>query len=167
MSFADEALRAAHRPDRVRMLFVGESSPASGRFFYRCDSGLYRAIREAFHRVDPAVNDGNFLDLFRAAGCYLIDVCQQPVDRMKPRERRAACLAGEAELAHQIQVLQPETLVILVRSIRDIAERAALRSSWSGTLLSTPYPGRWLRHRREFLEALGPYLVHLAAHSAM
>ena len=31
---------------RVRVLFIGESRPASGRHFHARDSGLYRAVRE-------------------------------------------------------------------------------------------------------------------------
>jgi hypothetical protein len=42
-----EHLRKHYRPDRVRILFVGESPPASGRFFYQADSGLYRAATAA------------------------------------------------------------------------------------------------------------------------
>ena len=43
-----ERLRQQFRPEAVRLLFIGESPPASGRFFYHGDSGLYRAIREVF-----------------------------------------------------------------------------------------------------------------------
>ena len=45
---AREGLRNRYCPDSVRILFVGKSPPASGRFFYQADSGLYRAVREAF-----------------------------------------------------------------------------------------------------------------------
>ena len=41
------------------MLFVGES-PASGRFFYRADSGLYRAIRQTFLSAFPDLKDADF-----------------------------------------------------------------------------------------------------------
>jgi hypothetical protein len=47
-----ERLRLRYRPVLIRLLFIGESPPASGRFFYRQDSGLYRAIRDAFRRQD-------------------------------------------------------------------------------------------------------------------
>ncbi len=78
------------------MLFIGESPPASGRFFYHRDSGLYRATCDAFQIIDPAINDENFLAAFQAMGCYLIDLCPDPVDRLDPPSRRAACRAGEA-----------------------------------------------------------------------
>jgi hypothetical protein len=56
-------------------LFIGEAPPASGRFFYNRDSGLYRPLRDAFHYLDDSINDENFLSAFQAAGCYLIDLC--------------------------------------------------------------------------------------------
>jgi hypothetical protein len=143
------------------MLFVGESPPASGRFFYHRDSGLYRALRDAFHLVDESIDDQNFLAVFQAAGCYLIDACSRPVDRMEPVVRRTACLAGEALLSRRIRSLQPESIVTLVRSIRENVERAALRASWTGTMLTVPYPGRWIQHRKVFMELLLPHLKTL------
>ncbi len=153
-----EALRAAYRPWKVRMLFVGESPPASGRFFYQRDSGLYRALRDAFHEADQSIDDENFLEVFRRSGCYLIDACGEPVDRMEPAARRDACLAGEALLSRRIRALQPDTIVTLVRSITANVEAAARRASWSGTMFTVPYPGRWVEHRKRFLELLVPQL---------
>ena len=47
-----EELRARYRPDKVRVLFVGESPSASGEFFYLGNSRLYHAFREAFGGPD-------------------------------------------------------------------------------------------------------------------
>jgi uracil-DNA glycosylase len=161
MSTNWEALRRAYRPERVKMLFVGESPPMSGRFFYNRDSGLYRAVRDAFHQVDSSINDENFLTVFRGAGCYLVDACLQPVDRMKPAARRNACLDGEPRLTRRIRAMQPETIVTLVRSIQKNVERAIVQASWKGTLLTVPYPGRWVHHREEFMTILIPHLKAL------
>jgi hypothetical protein len=153
-----EALRAAYRPKKVKVLFVGESPPASGRFFYHRDSGLYRALRDAFHEVDDSIDDENFLAVFQRAGCYLIDACAEPVDRLEPEARQSACLAGEALLSRRIRALQPEIIVTLVRSISSNVEAAARRASWKGSMLTVPYPGRWVQHRKRFLELLVPQL---------
>jgi len=69
-----ETLRESFRPKRIRILFIGEAPPASGRFFYSANSGLYRAMRDAFRTVDPQIDDENFLSLFQALGCYLTDL---------------------------------------------------------------------------------------------
>ena len=83
-----KGLRESFRPKRIRILFVGEAPPASGRFFYSANSGLYRAMRDAFIAVYPRTNDENFLELFQASGCYLTDLCPKPVDHLNEKLRR-------------------------------------------------------------------------------
>jgi hypothetical protein len=156
-----EQLRHQYRPDHLKLLFIGESPPASGRFFYQQDSGLYRAIRDTFRIVNPSITDETFLTLFQSAGCYLIDLCGRPVDRLDPKQRRAACMAGEAALAQTIKDLQPPEIVVLVRSIRLNVRRACSRAGWHGSVLELPYPGRWVRHRERFAEGLLPSLRRL------
>ncbi len=153
-----EGLRRRFRPKKLRILFVGESPPASGRFFYRGDSGLYRAVREVFQAVDPAIRDEEFLYTFQNCGCYLIDLCGDPVDQADPQTRRAACLQGEPLLSRRIKRLQPEMIVSLVRSIRKHVDRAAANAGWRGHILDVPYPGRWVRHRQIFTAKLLPYV---------
>jgi hypothetical protein len=48
-----EALRESFRPKPIRILFVGEAPPASGRFFYSANSGLYRAMRDVLKHSIP------------------------------------------------------------------------------------------------------------------
>jgi hypothetical protein len=114
-----ERSRRQYRPRRVRILFVGEAPPASGRFFYHADSGLYRAIRDAFVTAFPSLRSskGKFLETFRAMGCYLLDLCGEPVDRMNLHLRRCICLGGEARLARRLRKLRPMMIVTVVRSI--------------------------------------------------
>jgi len=158
-----ERLRRKYRPAQVRLLFIGESPPASGRFFYQRDSGLYRAIRDAFRAVDPAIDDESFLEIFRGSGCYLIDTCLEPVDHFDARSRRAACIAGEPELARTIRALQPAAIVTLLRSIRDNVQRSVALAEWRGPILEVPYPGRWASHRKIFIEQLQPQLSSMLA----
>ncbi len=154
-----ERLRRRYLPAHVRLLFIGESPPASGRFFYQGDSGLYRAVRDAFLAAHPSITAAGFLTAFQDMGCYLIDTSLEPVDHLDPPSRRAACLAGEPLLCRTIRKLQPETIVTVVRSIRGNVERAAACAGWSGPMVDLPYPGRWLRHRETFLAGLVPLLA--------
>jgi hypothetical protein len=157
-----ERLRRRYRPAHLRLLFIGEAPPASGRFFYHGDSGLYRATRNAFRAVHPSMTDADFLPVFQATGCYLIDACLQPIDQLDPASRRAACLAGERFLSRTIDKLQPPAIVTVVRSIRGNVERAAAGAEWHGPLIDLPYPGRWFRHQEIFLAKLVPVLrAHL------
>ena len=160
-----EQLRRRYRPRTVRLLFIGESPPASGRFFYAADSGLYRAMRQAFQAVDPAVDGVEFLKVFQTYGCYLVDLCPEPVDRMAPTLRRAACHAGEAALAKNIAQMRPEVIVTLLRSIEKNCACAMQRASWHGKAIHLPYPGRWERLRKEFVENLSPVIRSLGRRS--
>ena len=140
------------------MLFVGEAPPASGRFFYQTDSGLYRAIRDAFIDACPNVHEDDFLHSFRELGCYLVDMCGKPVDRMKGKQRRRACREGEVRLARVLKQLRPKIVITVVRSIAPNVRRSESRAAWSGRHIELPYPGRWMHHRRAFLAILTPIL---------
>jgi hypothetical protein len=156
-----ERIRRRYRPAVVRLLFIGESPPASGRFFYQRDCGLYRAIRDAFRGIDPSITDEGFLTVFQSSGCYLIDTCNDPVDDLDLKSRRAACVASEASLSRRIGGLEPASIVTLLRSIQNNVRRAVELAGWSGPILEVPYPGRWARNREIFVEALAPQLRSL------
>lgn len=153
-----ERLQRRNRPARVRILFVGEAPPASGRFFYQADSGLYRAIRDAFVNACPHVTEDNFLKSFQELGCYLVDLCGKPVDRMNSKQRQRACRDGEVRLARILKQLRPEIVIAVVRSIAANVGRSESRAAWSGRHVELPYPGRWVRHRTAFLATLEPIL---------
>jgi len=153
-----ERLRKRYRPERVRILFVGEAPPASGLFFYQANSGLYRAIRDTFLTAFPSLGKDEFLESFRALGCYLVDLCGEPVDRMNRQSRERICHAGEDRLARRLRRLRPKIIVTLVRSIESSVRRAEARAKWSGVQVALPYPGRWHHYRTVFRENLTPVL---------
>jgi hypothetical protein len=161
---SNEELRRKYRPKQVRFLFVGESPPASGKFFYQRNSGLYRAMRDVFAAVDPSVNDENFLTMFQESGCYLVDLCSQPVDRMSASLRRTTCRASEHSLAKTIASLNPQMIATLLRSIQSNVSNAVALASWSGPLLHLPYPGRWAHLKSEFITDLLPVIEGLLRH---
>jgi hypothetical protein len=153
-SGAREHLRKRYRPDRVRILFVGEAPPASGRFFYQGDSGLYRAVRDTFVAAFPTLRKVEFLESFRSLGCYLVDLCAGPVNQMNVQARQRVCLGAEARLSRRLRQLRPKIIVTVVRSISGNVRRAEERASWSGLHVELPYPGRWHHHRTDFRRKL-------------
>jgi hypothetical protein len=149
-----EQLQKLYRPTRVRILFVGEAPPASGRFFYNADSGLYRAVRDAFITAFPGLAGDNFLNSFRSLGCYLVDLCAEPVDRLERKPRRDACVKGETRLSRMLRRLRPRVVIAVVQSIGSNVRRSERRAKWSGLHVELPYPGRWHHHRNAFVRAL-------------
>lgn len=85
-----ERLRLALKPDTIKVLFVGESAPAGGTFFYKADSNLYRYTREAFSVAFglTCASGRDFFDLFKAHGFYLDDLCDTPVNDLSKTLRR-------------------------------------------------------------------------------
>jgi hypothetical protein len=70
------------------VLFLGESPPAGGTFFYYANSKLYDATREAFEAGIPALRrTDDFLDAFKRLGCYLEDLSPVPVNHLDLKDR--------------------------------------------------------------------------------
>ena len=149
-----EAIRASYRPDRITTLFVGESAPASGDFFYFGNSNMLRHMQRA---TDAAlVGDGEFLDRFKAYGWFLDDLVLVPVDKLAPSERKVKCLAAAESLGQRIAVYRPLAIVSLLVSIRGIVERAAKDAGSNAHLYGVPFPGmgQQSRFHNEMLKIL-------------
>ncbi len=92
--------REAYRPEKVRVLFIAESPPASGGFFYFPETigkdHLFRETMKALglwpedRRLSKGFDKGPLLREFQSRGFYLIDTSLVPVDKLPRRERRQA-----------------------------------------------------------------------------
>ena len=121
-----EDLRRSYRPDRVRLLLVGESSPASGRFFYRANSNLFYATRDAFSRAFGDMPSGEaFLHEFKRRGAWLVDLADRPVNRMRGRPRADAVDAGIDRLAEMLREHRPELVIGVKATLEGAIRRAA------------------------------------------
>jgi hypothetical protein len=138
-------LRTRYRPERVEILFVGESSPAQGTHFYRANSNLYRATRAAFAAAygDDNVPRGEaFLRYFRDHGCWLVDLADSPVNRLGPTERRGAVERGIARLAELLKQTSPPQVIAVKRDIADFVRRAQSLTGADTELTALPFPVR-------------------------
>jgi hypothetical protein len=153
-------VRERYRPKRVRVLFVGESSPAGGTHFYRANSNLFRATRDAFVQAHGAgaVPEGEaFLGYFAAAGCWLVDLAERPVNRMPGQERRAEIEAGVDRLAGIIRSTRPEHIVVVKASIESAVGEATRRAGLgSEAVTALPFPVR--QWRRAYIRELAAFL---------
>ena len=118
-------------------------------------------MRMGFQAADASVDDQNFLAVFQQRGCYLVDLCHEPVDRLDMDQRRTLRKAGERDLARQLKCLRPVMIAAVLRSIVNNVENAASLAAWQGRILQFPYPGRWSRHREAFIQALAPIVRRL------
>lgn len=149
-----ETLRHRYRPRETRALFIGESPPSGGTFFYAMNSRLHDATRDAFLRAIPSLNGRPFVEVFAEMGCYLDDLCLEPVDQLDLRdsrekqERLAMRRNGEKPLARRIRMLGPRVIVVVVMGIVPNVVRAQTVAGLSGVPRHVlPFPGQWWRKR--------------------
>jgi hypothetical protein len=140
-----EELRKSFRPDRIATLFVGESAPSSGRFFYNSDSSLFHAMKNAFG------GELTFLEDFKMNGFYLDDLVLIPVNKMTSKARSTRRWESVAKLADRLKDYRPEAIVIVMRAIRPMVEAAMRMAGIAYEPYCTPHPafGNWNRFRTE------------------
>jgi hypothetical protein len=131
------------------VLFIGESPPTSGTFFYDANSILYAATREAFLRAVPDLADEqDFLRAFQRMGCYLEDLSLCPIDRLPKPEKRRARTEAVGGLAERLRGMTPRVGVVVVMEVRPHVERALTTARVSvPEMEALPFPGQWWRKR--------------------
>jgi hypothetical protein len=134
-----EVLRASFRPATITTLFVGESAPHNGTFFYDGNNAMHRYMSRATASVLGSGDD--FLQRFKAAGWYLDDLVLTPVNHLTRPERELLCLGAQSDLAKRIAVYRPQAIVSLLKSIQSIVEAAAREAGSTAPLYSVPFPG--------------------------
>src|ERR1700691_1429352 len=106
-----EELRKSYRPGLITTLFVGESAPASGRFFYSADSSMFHAMKREFG------NQETFLEDFKKKGFYLDDLVLTPINKLERRERSRRREEAIPGLAKRLVEYDPEAIVVVMRPI--------------------------------------------------
>jgi hypothetical protein len=153
-----ENVRSSYRPDRITTLFVGESAPHGGTFFYNQNSGLFREIRKAFQGKD------RFLEDFKRHGFYLDDLSLEPVNHLARKDRIACCQKSVSAFAKRLRGYKPQAVVILLLSIRPMVFEAMREAGLSYEPFCTPYPGFGNQPRfHKTMTAIIPNLPTIAA----
>src|SRR6266571_1388302 len=132
--------RARYKPRTIRVLFVAESPPSSGGFFYFSKTigkdHLFRETMKALslwplgHPLRKGLDKTGLLEEFRSRGFFLIDTCERPVDKLSRRARRMLIVQEASGLASRAKDLDPVSIVIVkktvYRPVRHTLERVGL-----------------------------------------
>jgi len=159
-----ENIRLSFRPDRIRVLFVGESPPANGTFFYKCDSNLCHYTQEAFSSTFDMefLDAAHFLKFFGDQGCYLDDLSLTSVNIMDKPTRRRARENGVRLLANRIRTYEPETVIVVMRAIaRYVKESIGIAGLNLVPVYSLPFPS--MGNQRKYVVKLTEVLRELRA----
>jgi len=136
-------LRNLYKPIQVKLLYIAESPPANGSFFYKCDSNLYEALQKAWQKVyGESCGDGlDFLRFFKDKGCYLDDLCLEPINNLNNEDRESQRVNNIDSLSERIGELEPTVIVILLKYIEKHVKIAIRRSGVKTKLqFITPFP---------------------------
>ena len=143
-----EAIRTSYRPQRITTLFVGESAPVSGKFFYIGNTLLARHVERAMNEAGLG-GGGNFLDRFKSYGWYLDDLVLNPVNHLTPPQRAASDLALKAGLEQRgtpLRLLLARCPKLLVRLLPiDMRKRFfdSIQKTFPVRMSLTSYLGRY------------------------
>lgn len=110
MALTYEEARMKYKPNSVRTLFIGESRPAGGTFFFNENSNLYYATKEAFKQVMTTEFNS---EIFKKCGCWLYDVCDEPVNNLPRTSRKAMIQEGIPALCAALHEFNPESVFVI------------------------------------------------------
>lgn len=159
-----ETLRRRYRPNDLRILFIGESRPACGTFFFAADSNLFLSTEAAFRRVygecfQPGIH---FLNFFRSVGCYLEDLCLEPVNNLASTARRAAHRVAINHLANRLDGHHPHTIIVVGRS-RSLCRSVGMALTEAGLQdvlrFELPFPA--MSHQTRYISELSALIGDL------
>jgi hypothetical protein len=157
---AVEAARLRFRPAKITTLFVGESAPMSGDFFYYGNNAMLSHMK---HAVEQALGPSDdFLERFKAYGWYLDDLVLTPVNHLTKPERNAQCQSAQASLAARIAEYQPLAIVSLMLGIKTIVEAAATAARSDAQRFAVPFPG--MGQQTHFKTAMAEIIPLLPRH---
>jgi hypothetical protein len=146
-----EELRKSFCPDCITTLFVGESAPKSGRFFYSSNSSLFRAMKQVFGSQET------FLEDFKKKGFYLDDLVLMPINKLQGRKRSKLRQEAIPELAKRLAEYKPKAVVVVMRAILPTVRKAMRTAGISYEPFCVPHPafGNWTRFSNAMTEIIG------------
>jgi hypothetical protein len=169
-----EELRFSFKPEFVKILFIAESRPAGGTFFYCANSNLYYTVKLAFEETfKKSFGKNDFLDFFKEKKCFLDDLCSIPVNSLSDLERIEERIKGMKPLEERLKTYKPEIVVILMKDIADCVVKVIKDSKIDNIkhIQITPFPVRSEQNKinckngikKALSEALLRNIIHLSS----
>jgi len=154
-----ERLRESYKPEKIKILFVGESAPAGGAFFYDGNPHIFTTnIRKTFEMaLDVTLRDNKeFISYFKDKQCYLDDLSREPINHLPPAERLVMLQESVEPFSKRLREMNPDVIIILMRSIEHHVRNAIELSGVNSEVVATYFPG--VGHLHEFRKDVIPIL---------
>lgn len=155
-------LRNKYLPEILRIIFILESPPASGKYFYdetgSTTEPLYNEMMKALHYKPVDKKDG--LEYFKNQGFILVDSTYKPVNKMKNKEREATILSDFRNLIDDLENINgKESQLFLIKAnicrlLEDKLKLKGFRVLNEGIVVPFPSSGQQKRFHIEIAKIL-------------
>jgi len=107
-------LRDQYKPDNLKVIFILESPPVSGKYFYddNSKSDLFVVMMEIIKYKETSKHDG--LRTFQKAGYFITDATYTPVNKMLEKERNLEILKNLFGLIDDLKKLTKDKKVKII-----------------------------------------------------
>jgi hypothetical protein len=144
-------LRDKYKPSKIRVIFVLESPPISGTYFYDTDGRTSEPLFSAMMKVigyEPA-SKAKGLGAFSKRGLFLVNATYRPVNHIRnQKERNEAILSDLPELIQDLErtIGKRRTKIVLVkanicRRLEEPLKAAGLNVINNATIIPFPSHG--------------------------
>lgn len=157
--------RDKYKPDKIGILLIAESPPASGGYFYfetaTGRGGLFVETMKALQMIpeDKGLRRGSdkkpLLKAFKDGGFFVIDVSYEPVNDKKGAERKLAIKKELPRLVSDVKKLDPSGIVIVKCSLYKPVREALEEAGFGGRILNKealPFPSHG--HQKTYRKTL-------------
>ncbi len=143
-----EELRKSYKPQKIKLLLIGESPPESGKFFY-LESSMITFTQRAFENTFNLSfkNNKEFLKYFKKKGCYLDDLSLIPVNGIPPLRKEEVLSGSILSLAKRLTSYNPEIVVIVLKRIERRVNEALDLSRIQCERYTLPFPGNGYQNK--------------------
>lgn len=145
--------REFYRPNRIRLLFIAESPPSSGGYFYFTRTigkdHLFRETMKALdlwpqsQRMRKGIDKRPYLHQFMKMKFFLIDTCDRPVDKLPRKSRTLQISKGASTIAARVRKLTPAKIVVVKKTVFGPVRNALRNADLDSKLLNDkpiPFP---------------------------
>ncbi len=153
-----EKIRQRYRPEIIRVLLIGESPPANGKFFY-LHSPMTAFTSQAFAKAHGVTFQSNFefLTYFKACGCYQDDLSHIPANHSGPGEWKRHRQEDIDALSQRLREANPAVVVITPKRIEAVVREAIRKSQCNPKVYVIPFPGHG--HQSGYIDMLAAIIT--------
>ena len=156
-------LRNKYHPSVINLIFILESPPVSGKYFYdqtgKTTEPLFNAMMKLLGYSPADKKDG--LEFFKEKGYLIIDATYKQVNKLKGKMRDVTILADYKNLISDLNSINPDKnipIILVKANICKILEDRLLSDGFDiinkGTAIPFPSHGQQKRFHSTALEIL-------------